>query len=816
MPPLNNHNTKHGPSHDIPLPSRDVLWSVLGLFLLTAIFFSGPILVKPPSVRSDNPSDAFNTNRAMTRIGNILKDQNPHPIGTQENFDISAHLLAEIQNLGFQPTISETQGCFISANTTYIACARPRNISFRMGPKPSAGAKETILLTSHYDSVPAGPGAADAMMGVGVILEIVQQLSKEPLTRPTLILLTDGEEAGLLGAHAFIRNDKRSSEIKTVVNFEARGVTGPAYMFETSQPNGRILPAFIKNASRPLANSLMASIYERLPNSTDVAVYLPEKYEALNFAIIGNERFYHTPKDNMEELSQTSLQHMGDLGLSTMKELTTGIQAEKLNPNYNRHIIYTDFLSRGMIALPQIIALPILLIALICAIAILIMPGKKAPTTQTLSIKLIVVLMPALTLIFAALLGFLGGWLLQLFSVHNAPWAAHSWAWYGVGIMSALTASYLIPQLVSARASRIDMFTASWIWFLLLGTGLFMIMPGGTILFVIPALFFIIGYIVSLTFFPASVIIESLAAIITILLWVPIVATIGEALGYGNLAIISALAMISLLPWLAIVTTKPTALLSPLTREEQRAKSATPSPQWIIPATGLIVFCIIALILPAHSTDRPRHLNIITIADMDKEKAMVTFGSAQNAPLPPAMIEIADKNFTGIQPQEGIFRATTNAIRSTDIPLSAVPSAQKNTPEILVHAINTNNSDDVEIEFSLKALAADRVTLSIPTAHDIVNFTVNDQKIPIQTPASNSRYLTYRCAGSFCTDTHYILTLKNKSHGEPSTPWLIYSEIFGASPVSQPFVNARPQTAIERNDGDRTIILNRAYPFNAN
>ena len=90
--------------------------------------------------------------------------------------------------------------------------------------------------------VPAAPGAADAGSGVAAILESARAFRSGPAPRNDVILLfTDGEELGLLGARAFVEQHPWAKDVRVAVNFEARGTSGPAQMFETGPDNGAVV-----------------------------------------------------------------------------------------------------------------------------------------------------------------------------------------------------------------------------------------------------------------------------------------------------------------------------------------------------------------------------------------------------------------------------------------------------------------------------------------------------------------------------------------------------------------------------------------------
>ena len=71
------------------------------------------------------------------------------------------------------------------------------------------------------------------------MLETLRALkSSPPLKNDTVFLFTDGEEVGLLGATAFVKEHPWAKDIGVALNFEARGSSGPSFMFETSDGNG--------------------------------------------------------------------------------------------------------------------------------------------------------------------------------------------------------------------------------------------------------------------------------------------------------------------------------------------------------------------------------------------------------------------------------------------------------------------------------------------------------------------------------------------------------------------------------------------------
>ncbi len=119
----------------------------------------------------------------------------------------------------------------------------------------------------------AGPGASDDGAAIAAMLETVRALRSDDqlrggdqLRNDLVLLITDGEEDGLLGAAAFARQHPLARQRGVVLNWEARGVSGPSLMFETSRHNAALVELFATAAPYPNGDSSMVEFY-RLPCS---------------------------------------------------------------------------------------------------------------------------------------------------------------------------------------------------------------------------------------------------------------------------------------------------------------------------------------------------------------------------------------------------------------------------------------------------------------------------------------------------------------------------------------------------------------------
>lgn len=297
-----------------------------GVVMIAAIFLLSLEGLRPPRPQPARaPANQFSALRAMNVLRRLVGDDRPHPVGSRANDAVRARIIDELQKLGFQPEVQSAFEC--GENGT---CATVNNVLARLegseertavSPGETPG-RAVVLLASHYDSVPAGPGASDDGAGTAAVLEIARALKSMPVPRHSIvILIDDGEEAGLLGARAFVRSHPWSKDVRAAVNLEARGTSGPSLMFETGRANDWVVRLYAKHAAYPAASSIFSFASKQLPNDTDFSVFKAAGIEGLNFAYIGDVVDYHTPLDSIGNVSAASLQHHGDNALSSLLAL---------------------------------------------------------------------------------------------------------------------------------------------------------------------------------------------------------------------------------------------------------------------------------------------------------------------------------------------------------------------------------------------------------------------------------------------------------------------------------------------------------------
>ena len=296
---------------------------------------------RPPApVAANAPATVFSAERALRHVRVVA--QRPHPIGSPDAARVRAYVLAELAALRVPAEVQEATGI----GTRYQVAGRVHNVIARLpGAKPGGPA---VLLMAHTDGVPAGPAASDDGSGVAVLETLRALRTGPPLEHDVIALFTDGEEAGLLGAAAFVREHRWASDVAATLNFDARGTTGRVYMFETGPGNLDMVRSY-RGAPDVNGTSLMVTVYRTLPNDTDLSELAILARPALNFAFADGVDRYHTSQDNVAQLNPGTIQHEGEQALAITRALANG----PLPRPATGDAVFFDFPVIGLVLYPE-------------------------------------------------------------------------------------------------------------------------------------------------------------------------------------------------------------------------------------------------------------------------------------------------------------------------------------------------------------------------------------------------------------------------------------------------------------------------------
>jgi hypothetical protein len=351
------------------------------LAVVTTVFLAAALgwtAAQPPApLAADAPAAVFSAGRAMADVRIVAGA--PHPTGSTANAATRAYLVARLQALGFSvrtapvpvppkaAAVLQQWGAAAPGGGTNIIALRP-------GRNPAAPA---VALMAHYDSVAGSPGAADDAAGVAAALEIARAIPRAAQARDLVVLLTDGEEIGLVGARDFFapapKGDPLAGRIGAIVNMETRGGGGRAFMFETGPEAGRMIDLYRDVVHQPSTTSMAVKLYQLLPNSTDYTAALTRGIPGFNLAFTGRPALYHSPLATAGNLEQGALQHLGSQGLDLARALVTAPQLPQRAPD----VVFGDVLGVFTFAWP-----PVLGWGLIGAAALLIVVAGRTARAQ--------------------------------------------------------------------------------------------------------------------------------------------------------------------------------------------------------------------------------------------------------------------------------------------------------------------------------------------------------------------------------------------------------------------------------------------------
>lgn len=207
----------------------------------------------------------------------------PHPIGSAGSEEVRRYLVDQLRGLGLNPHVQSGTG--FSRFIDWLGSFRAGNAHNILGRLPGTANTRAVLLVAHYDSFEQGPAAADDGAGVATILETIRAAkAQSPLRNDLIVLFTDGEEFGSLGADLFATSHPWVKGIGVVLNFDNAGAAGPAWMVETSKGNRWLIGQFAAAAQYPFASSVMYSgILLKGGSPTDLPVLMRAGLAGLNF-----------------------------------------------------------------------------------------------------------------------------------------------------------------------------------------------------------------------------------------------------------------------------------------------------------------------------------------------------------------------------------------------------------------------------------------------------------------------------------------------------------------------------------------------------
>lgn len=487
-------------------------------FVWLLIIMGASIYMESVSYVSTSPKTDFSLSNVMSHI-EIMASEN-HFMGTAANQKVRDYILKKFQELDIETEI------FIGETVTnyhdsYFKLAKTENIIATI--KGSENQK-AVLIAGHYDSVLSAPGAADDIHAVACMLETARILKNSYPKNDIVFLITDGEEMGLLGAKAFVEN-KDLSQFGLVLNYEARGNSGPSISFEWSNGNAWLVNQVKEAGLRPIANSMSYEIYNRLPNDTDFTYFKRAGLSGINHAFIDGFSYYHNPADNPSKINQNSVLHTG----KNMASLTKHFSNINLNNTVTHNASFFNFLGYLTIY-PASLDIFILLITLLLICYHFYLEFKSNPTLLK-NVILGFITQIILLLIISGCSYYLGNLLLKLYPHYSIFYSGQFYnhktyciSSISIAIFMTSLSCYLIRKKISLQAFQ----SSSIILLGLISIAFYIMMPTATYFICLPTLSLVLSLLIKrrTTTTSLQIILPFIGILIPLAIWTPVVQNI--------------------------------------------------------------------------------------------------------------------------------------------------------------------------------------------------------------------------------------------------------------------------------------------------
>lgn len=431
------------------MKNRNLL-PILVVLLSFFLFCLQHLATQPPTIKgADAPQNQFSAERAYKILQVLLQENKPHPVGSPMNRLVKNRIMTELDKLAIDYEEQKTWACA----SRFASCAEVENI---IAIIPGETDSPYLALMAHYDSVPMSPGAGDDGAGVAAILETARALKTEsPFQHPIMLIFTDAEENGLIGAEAFFKQHPMAEKVGIVLNIEGSGSSGSSMVLRTSKNNELLIKSYSGENSEPYGYSFVKEIFKRMPNDTDFSVVERAQIPGIDFAFAGERNHYHTPNDNLENINLKTIQHHGENILPLSRELAS-VAWDEMGAEYvyggKIYGYWTQWESKNSL--------------IILLVSILILMTAAAKSNVSIKGVMMGFAFSPFTLIITIISGALAFYLLSIISGTIISWPGIDWP-YRLLLLSSTSIGLLIATMLNKKfVDQTNMIFGTWFfWF---------------------------------------------------------------------------------------------------------------------------------------------------------------------------------------------------------------------------------------------------------------------------------------------------------------------------------------------------------------
>ena len=443
---------------------------IVGLVLAVVVVAITPFGA-PRAAPASTPADQFSSARAMDHLRVVAGGS--RPIGSAGSAAAAGYIRRHLESLGLNP---HTQTAKVVSPIDPRVAGMVHNV---VGRLPGTDPSRAVLLMTHYDSVPTSVGAADDGSGVAALLETARALRSGPPPRNDVIFLfTDGEEQGLLGARAFLRDDPWAYAVGVAFDFDSPGSSSPALMYETSPGNGLLVREYLA-ATDPFSSSLMYEVSRRQRIVGDFQLFLARGIPGMSFGMLDGPGYYHTAYDSLASFDEAALQHEGETALSLARRFGALDLWHVRRPD----VVYFNVIGDVAVVYARSLVAPFAALAVaLFAAAVGIAAGRRLLSLRGLAAA---TLGTGATLAASLLVTAVSWWMYES-AYQERVWTRTGVVisdWYRVGLVLVVAAVVLgIYGFLLRRLHAWDLAVAALAWWCAGAVGVSLLFPGASFL----------------------------------------------------------------------------------------------------------------------------------------------------------------------------------------------------------------------------------------------------------------------------------------------------------------------------------------------
>ncbi|HEX5818967.1 MAG TPA: M28 family peptidase [Gemmatimonadales bacterium] len=312
---------------------------LLALLLIAAVQQS-PVATAATCVGEPLPRAAVDGAQLMRDVQVLAADSmEGRELGRPGGARARRYLASRIRGLGLdslgpleQPFSAGRRGDTVVTGTNLVALV-----------KGTVDQDHHLVVTAHYDheGVRRGQvynGADDNASGVAALLAIAEHLKRHPPRHSVLLVWFDGEERGLVGAHAFLRTSLVPRAAMAVnVNLDMVGRSDKRRLFAVGPLARPVLTSYVRAAACRTPIALMLGHDRGSPgredwtNQSDQGAF---DQVGIPFVYLGVEDHedYHRPTDDADRLHPTFFAGAVQAAIALVEELDADLAPLRRTP----------------------------------------------------------------------------------------------------------------------------------------------------------------------------------------------------------------------------------------------------------------------------------------------------------------------------------------------------------------------------------------------------------------------------------------------------------------------------------------------------